>query len=138
MSMVKLKGRRGAMPPDINVTPFVDILLVLLIIFMVASPAIVSGLNINLPKGVANHDVMVNDKNVTITIDKSNNLYVNDKPITGTLLDTIKTETKGNQEAILFLRGDRVLQYGTVMNTINSLAKNGYVKIVLVTEDEGR
>ena len=133
----KFKKRQRGITPEINVTPFVDILLVLLIVFMVASPAIVSGLNINLPTGEANHTVMVNDKNITITLDSSNHIFVNDKPISmNALVGVIADESSGNKDAIIFFRADQVLQYGVVMSVINNLAQSGYSKIVLVTEDE--
>ncbi len=131
------KRRSSGIPPEINVTPFVDVLLVLLIIFMVASPAIVSGLNIELPRGEANHEVMANDKSITVTLDSSNQIFVNDSRISRDGLGVqIDSASDGNKDAIIFLRADRVLQYGAIMSVINDLAKNGYAKIVLVTEDE--
>jgi len=121
--------------PDINVTPFVDVLLVLLIIFMIASPAIISGMNINLPQG-KNHDVKLTEKNITITIDASGVIYLDDVKISlSNLSNSISNIAKKETNPSIFVRGDISIRYGRVMEVVNNLALSGYSKIILVTND---
>ncbi|QED23509.1 ExbD/TolR family protein [Candidatus Deianiraea vastatrix] len=123
--------------PDINITPFVDILLVLLIVFMVATPAIVSGLTINLPKAKQTSEIKLENKNITVTIDAKKILYINDKFVSqDDFVNTIKSQSNPNPESnVIFLRGDKNLAYSDIMGLVNLLATNDYTNIVLVTED---
>ncbi len=128
---------QNSLPPEVNVTPFVDILLVLLIVFMAASPALVSGLNINLPKGSQNNDLEVKNINITITIDNTGAIFVNDKVSEYTkLVENLSLLKKDGTETIVFLRGDKELVYDKIMSIINLLAKSDFNNIVLVTEHE--
>jgi len=132
---VKKTGQKS-LHPDINITPFVDILLVLLIVFMVASPALVSGLSINLPKAQQSSDINIENKNITLTIDAQKMLYINDKPVEeNIIISRLQQESANIDNTVIFIRGDSKLTYGDVMNIVNILAVNNYTKIVLVTED---
>lgn len=130
----KIRTRYNA--PEINITPFVDVLLVLLVVFMIASPVIVSGLNVNLPNGSENYDVKVSDLNITVTIDSLNNIYVDDSPtIFANFMEYIFSKSKGNKSASIFIRADKALNYGNVMNIVAKLSQNGYSQVVLVTDE---
>jgi biopolymer transport protein TolR len=122
--------------PEINITPFVDVLLVLLIVFMAASPALVSGLNINLPKAGHNSEIDTAVINITLSVTNSGEIFVNDKPCQQDQLATaLSSIAKDKSKATIFLRGDRDLVYDKIMNHVNLLAKEGFENIVLVTDN---
>jgi biopolymer transport protein ExbD len=124
---------------DINVTPFVDVMLVLLIIFMVAAPLATVSVKVNLPPAVAPPSKNP-PKPVYITIQKDGSLHIGDF---STSLDTLgadlKKATTGRdptQERI-FIRGDKDTIYGDFMSLMNKLQDNGYYSVALVGTDQG-
>lgn len=122
-------------PPEINVTPFVDVLLVLLIVFMVASPALVSGIAIELPNGKAPSTPDVEKKNITVSVNNKNEIFFNDsKCEKNQLLQKFKAIEDSNN-TVIFVRGDRNIVYSEVMDIINIAEIAGFKNIVLVTED---
>jgi len=130
-------GRRSRRAPmaEINVTPFVDVMLVLLIIFMVTAPLLASGVPINLPESRANPIDQTPDQ-VTISIDDAGIVYIDDSAIEpGGLpaaLDLIDRGAEG-QPPIIVLRGDRTLQYGRIMAVMGELNRAGLNSISMVT-----
>lgn len=136
MSLKKKRlGRSWANPPEINVTPFIDVVLVILIIFMISSPAVISGFEVNLPKSATNKDIILNTVNITITIQKNGTIFINDSEIQmSQLIIKANSISKNDKNASIFIRGDSILQYGQVTDIINILTKSGYSKIVLVTD----
>ena len=118
---------------DINVTPFVDVMLVLLIIFMVTAPLLTAGIKINLPESSS---ILKNEKNkpITVSIDKNNDIYLQKKKITKNQLIIKLTELKkNNQNLKIFLKGDKSLNYGEIMNLMSLMNKSGFKKVALVT-----
>ena len=118
---------------DINVTPFVDVMLVLLIIFMVTAPLLTAGIKINLPESSS---ILKNEKNkpITVSIDKNNDIYLQKKKVTKNQLITKLTELKkNNQNLKIFLKGDKSLNYGEIMNLMSLMNKSGFKKVALVT-----
>ena len=118
---------------DINVTPFVDVMLVLLIIFMVTAPLLTAGIKINLPESSS---ILKNEKNkpITVSIDKNNDIYLQKKKITKNQLIIKLTELKkNNQNLKIFLKGDKDLNYGEIMNLMSLMNKSGFKKVALVT-----
>jgi len=117
---------------DINVTPFIDVMLVLLIIFMVAAPLATVDINVDLPKSAATPQPRP-DEPLYVTVDKDLGVAVgNDKvaqPELGSVLDRM---TKGDKETRVFLRADQAVSYGDLMNVMNQLRIAGYLKIALV------
>ncbi len=120
------KGRQLA---EINVTPLVDVVLVLLIIFMVAAPMMKSGIDINLPKTTAGAPIEA-DK-LVITLKKNGEIFIDDKEIhPGIFEEKIKKISKIKNE--VFLQADESIPYGKVINLIGILKKNGIENVSLV------
>lgn len=121
---------------QINVTPFVDVMLVLLIIFMVTAPMMQEGLDVNLPK-VEAAAINQQDEPLVVTIDKAKRVYLNGrqfkrKELTEKL-EAIAAEDKGR---MVLLRADETVPYGTVMGAMADIRKAGIVKVGMMTEPE--
>ena len=139
MGLASVGGRtrrsRRAPMAEINVTPFVDVMLVLLIIFMVTAPLLVSGVPIELPESRANPVDQTPDQ-VTISIDSEGAIFIDDARIpAGGLPDALATIDRGSSAngPIIVLRGDRSLDYGRVMAVMGELNRAGFNSISLVT-----
>jgi biopolymer transport protein TolR len=120
---------------EINVTPFVDVVLVLLIIFMVTAPMMQSGVRVELPKEDAGA-MEIKEENV-VTVDKEGALFYNDKRLTRDELGgRMKTLAATNPDAHVYLRADRRVAYGAVMDILAMMKNSGVMKIGMVTEPE--
>lgn len=123
---------------EINVTPLVDVMLVLLIIFMVTAPLMLNGINLELPKTRENNQVTSQNTMVILSLSKEMKLYIGKKQVR---FDDLKVElsenlnTKG-QETV-FLRADESIKYGSVARLMSYLKSNGFSKISLITKVEG-
>ena len=117
---------------DINVTPFIDVMLVLLIIFMVAAPLATVDVPVNLPSSSAPPQQRP-PKPVYLTLKADGSLALGDNPVSrDALADVLATATNGDKEERIFLRGDRAVAYGEVMELMNDLRRAGYLKVALV------
>ncbi len=119
---------------EINITPFVDILLVLLIIFMVAAPMMTSNVNIDLPKGAA---APTNEKiqPITISIKSDGTIFLQEDAIKLNLLSAKLLEATGNNlSSKIYVRADKKLDYGRVMEIVKTVNLTGFTQVVLVTE----
>jgi biopolymer transport protein ExbD len=117
---------------DINVTPFIDVMLVLLIIFMVAAPLATVDVPVDLPSSNAQHQQRP-DKPVYLTIKADLSLAIGDDPVApGALAATLDEITAGNKDERIFLRADRSVPYGDVMQVMNLLRGANYLKVALV------
>ena len=130
-------GNRSKPSPmaEINVTPFVDVMLVLLIIFMVTAPLLVSGVPVELPQTRANALNQTPDQ-VTISIDSTGSIYIDDRKIeSGALFASLKEidADKSRNNLVIVLRADRSLQYARVMSVMGELNRAGLNSISLVT-----
>ncbi len=117
---------------EINVTPFIDVILVLLIIFMVAAPLSTVDINVDLPASTANPAPRP-EKPLFLTVKSDLTLALDESPIArGNLATALDTETQGDREQRIFVRADRAVPYGEVMELMNLLRGAGYLKIGLV------
>jgi len=120
---------------DINVTPFIDVMLVLLIIFMVAAPLSTVDINVDLPASTA-QPTQRPDKPIFVTIKPDLTLAVGDAQVNRDgLAAAVDAATNGDKQQRIFLRGDKTIAYGNVMDMMNVLRKDGYLKIALVGLD---
>ncbi|MFM2045508.1 MAG: protein TolR [Pseudomonadota bacterium] len=126
--------RRYRAMSEINVTPFVDVMLVLLIIFMVAAPMMTVGVPVDLPK--ANAPALPGqDEPLVITVDAQGALFVNETPTDmGALVPLLTAITQNNPEARIFVRGDRNLAYGRIIEVMGTVSAAGFKKVALVAE----
>ena len=131
-------GRRSAPMSEINVTPFVDVMLVLLIIFMVAAPMLTVGVDVELPKSAANALESENEEPLTITITKEGKIVLQTSTIPReeliVRLRGVAAERKSNR---IFLRADGAISYEVVMQIMGALNAGGFQDIGLVTDIGG-
>jgi biopolymer transport protein ExbD len=120
---------------EINVTPFIDVILVLLIIFMIAAPLATVDVAVDLPSTTSAPQPRP-DKPIFLTVKADLSLSLGEEPTTREqLASTLAAATQGNREERIFLRADRVVSYGDVMEVMNSLRAAGYLKVALVGLD---
>ena len=131
--IIKRSGKRGYTPmAEINVTPFVDVMLVLLIIFMVAAPMLTVGVPVELPE--ANAPTIPDDRTpVEVTVQKDGTVFVQEKQVTmDNLVPLLLAVTESNPEARVYVRGDSGLQYGVMMQVMGAITSAGFKKVGLV------
>ena len=127
------RGRFGPALSDINVTPLVDVILVLLIIFMVTAPMMTRGIDVKLPKTESGADAT--DQRQIVSVDPENTVYLNDRPVNLNLLDDrLKTEMKRTGVDFVFLRADQDVPYGRVMLVMDQIKKSGADRVGMVTQ----
>src|SRR5215213_3233510 len=134
------RGRRRPVMAEINVTPMVDVMLVLLIIFMVSAPLLTVGVPLDLPQTQAKS--LDQDKNpLTLSVNVKGQVFLNDTEIAlNELVAKLKavTDARGGLEERIFVRGDKKVDYGTVMRVMGRLSAAGFRRVALVTEvDQG-
>jgi biopolymer transport protein ExbD len=119
---------------EINITPFIDVMLVLLIIFMVAAPLATVDVPVDLPTANAQAAPRP-DKPIFLTIQKDGTVSVDDTTLPATtLIQALDLQTKGDHGQRLYLRADKTVPYGMLMETMARLQKAGYLKIGLVAQ----
>lgn len=130
------RSRRAAPISEINVTPFVDVMLVLLIIFMVAAPLLTVGVPIDLPESQAK-PLNSDTQPITISVREGGQVFLADNEISvADLIPKLQAIAKNGYEERLYVRGDKATDYGTVMRIMGALNAAGYKKIGLVTLQE--
>lgn len=133
------RGRRRAsgftQMSDINVTPFVDVMLVLLIVFMVAAPLLTAGIQVDLPDNNAAPVNANDDKPIEISIDKNGAVYVGETEVELDRLSVLLTEMakENTTEQRIFVRGDKGVSYGEIMSVVGVISETGFTKIALVS-----
>ena len=129
--------RYGAMA-EINMTPFIDVMLVLLIIFMVAAPLLATGVPIDLPETKASA-LNIDQKPVSVAIDEKGELYLMDQPVRmDELVARLQAAAKAGFDERIYVRGSRAVNYGRVAEVMSLITAAGYKKVALVTEQEKR
>lgn len=123
---------------EINVTPFIDVMLVLLIIFMVAAPLATVDIKVDLPSSAA-EPAPRPDKPLYLTVKADKTLAVGEETVSGdALADALDAAAGGNRETRVFLRADKSVDYATLMEVMDGLRAAGYLKVALVGLEEGQ
>ncbi|MEM6669791.1 MAG: protein TolR [Pseudomonadota bacterium] len=132
------RGRRGRRSPpmsEINVTPFVDVMLVLLIIFMVAAPLLTVGVPLNLPKSNAKQLPQEKATPITVSVDAEGRIfYGEEEQSLAQLITRLGEDVEAPETDRVYLRADGDVGYGQVMRVMGELSSNGYANIGLVTD----
>lgn len=132
-------GRRGSRRnyskmSEINVTPFVDVMLVLLIVFMVTAPLLTAGVPIDLPKSQAKQISDEDNKPIEVTVSSDGKIFVGETEVEmDRLVALLSSMTNNDPERRVFIRGDQKLGYGQVMEVIGAINKGGFRKVALIS-----
>lgn len=133
------RGRRGRYRPlaEINVTPLVDVMLVLLIVFMVAAPLMTSGVNVDLPKASAN-PINQDSEPLTVSINAEGKIFLqeNELPLTD-LATKLSAIADNKMDRRIFVRGDKSISYGRIMEVMATITQGGFTKVALLAEQAG-
>ncbi|MDB5593361.1 MAG: protein TolR [Hyphomicrobiales bacterium] len=134
------RRRRGvpryAAMADINMTPFIDVMLVLLIIFMVAAPLLATGVPIDLPQTKA-AALNIDQKPLSVAIDDKGAIFLADQPVTmDNLPERLKAVAAAGFDERIYVRGAKAVNYGRVAEVMSIITSAGYKKVALVTEQE--
>ena len=119
---------------NINVTPLVDVMLVLLIVFMITAPMLTVGVQVDLPKTKASQ---LNSKGdpIIVSIKENGELFIQERAIDSIkLLPQLKAISSGNKNLRIYVRGDKNVPYGIVLNTIAKIKSSGFKKVALVAQ----
>ena len=129
------RSKRFTQMSEINVTPFVDVMLVLLIVFMVTAPLLTVGIPVDLPKVKAN--ALTDQKDpIEITLKLDGEVYLGDSLVEiDNLIPTLNAITDLNVESRIYVRGDRAVSYGRVMEVMSIINSAGYLKVALVAKN---
>jgi biopolymer transport protein TolR len=134
MAIISPRRGGGRYEPlaDINITPFVDVMLVLLIVFMITAPMLAAGMLIDLPKAKSARPLDPREP-VIVTIGKDSKLYVGrDEVSRASLTAAVRAKLGDDQNRQIYVRGDRDVIYGEIIAVMDQLALNGLVKMALV------
>ncbi len=138
LSVGKRRHRRRPVMAEINVTPFVDVMLVLLIIFMVSAPLLTVGVPIDLPQTQAK-GLDQDREPLTVSVNTKGEVYLQNSEVKlDELVPKLQaiTQARGGLDERIYVRGDRKVDYGTVMKVMGRLSTAGYKRVALVTEVE--
>ena len=129
-------GRRGRYRPlaEINVTPLVDVMLVLLIIFMVTAPLMTSGVSVDLPKTSA-QPLNTDSQPLTVSINSAGAIFLQEEPVDLTdLVAKLQAIAQNNPDRRIFVRGDKSNTYGRIMEVMGIITQGGFTKVALLAE----
>ncbi len=133
------RGRNGRYRPlaEINVTPLVDVMLVLLIIFMVTAPLMTTSVNIDLPK-VAATPVNQDSEPLRVQVDSQGNVFLQDTPVqTDELVTKLQAIAQDSKDRRIFVRGDKANSYGRMLEVMATIIQGGFTKVALLTDPSG-
>ena len=129
----RLRGRYRPLS-EINVTPLVDVMLVLLIIFMVTAPLMTSGVSVDLPKTDAK-PLNTDSQPLTVSIDSAGKIFLQDQELQlPELVARLQAIAENNQDRRIFVRGDKDLTYGRIMEVMGTITQGGFTKVALLAE----
>ena len=131
--------RSGGYSPmaEINVTPLVDVMLVLLVVFMITAPLLTAGVPVDLPESKADPIHVKANEPIEITLDKNNHIYIGETRVERSrLIPLLGAMTKSNPDRRIFIRGDQSLDYGQVIELIGAINGAGFKKVALISLQE--
>ena len=129
----KTRGR-GRLMSEINVTPMVDVMLVLLIIFMITSPMLVAGIEVDLPE-TKSAPISGQDKPLVIFINKKGEIFITETKIpAGELVAKLGNITQEKKDTRIFVRGDKNLSYGKIVEIMAEIHNAGFTKVALISD----
>ena len=128
----KTRGR-GRLMSEINVTPMVDVMLVLLIIFMITSPMLVAGIEVDLPE-TKSASISGQDKPLVISIDKRGVFITETKVPAEELVDKLRNITQEKKDTRIFIKGDKNLSYGKIVEIMAEIQNAGFTKVALISD----
>jgi biopolymer transport protein TolR len=130
-----LGGAKGGVKSDINVTPLVDVMLVLLIIMMLVAPMLQQGVSVRLPTATNTTDKPETQEQTVLAISKDKSFYLNAKPVTeGEMATRLNEILENKKEKIVLIKADEEVEYGAVMQAMDQLRQAGIEDIGLITE----
>src|SRR3990170_3385749 len=131
------RARRHVPMHEINVTPFVDVMLVLLIVFMVTAPLLTVGVPLELPE-TRGQQLQTSKEPLTISVQRDGKVYIQESQVTlDEIAPKLRAIARSGYEEQIFVRGDKGIDYGTVMRVMGRIKSAGFTKVSLVTESEG-
>ena len=130
----KLKSSKNDPMSEINVTPFVDVMLVLLIIFMVTAPLLTVGVQVDLPESAA--DSLPDDQEpLTISVNAKGEIYIQEHLVTyQKMVPKLLAIAKNRTDTRIYVRGDKNINYGRVLEVMGTLSGAGFSKVALISE----
>ena len=133
-SLLRNPRKKNRSMSQINVTPFVDVMLVLLIVFMITAPLLTVGVTVDLPKTKASQLSAKGDP-IVISIKQNGELFIQERAIdTLQLLPRLEAISSGNKNLRIYVRGDKNVPYGIVLDTIAKIKSSGFKKVALVAK----
>ncbi|HYG64500.1 MAG TPA: protein TolR [Thermoanaerobaculia bacterium] len=130
-------GDEESVLADINVTPLVDVMLVLLIIFMIAAPMLHQGIEVALPRAEAQNLPMRMEDPLVVSVNRDGQIFLREEPVEkDSLVEVLQAEisSRGGEDDTVFLKGDRELPYGDMIGILDLLHQGGITRIGMVTE----
>lgn len=129
------KHRQFRPMAEINVTPFVDVMLVLLVVFMVTAPLLNAGVPVDLPTSEAKSLSEESNEPIEISVTKNNEIFIGEAKIDRQkLIPLLSAMTEGNPDRRIYIRGDQALNYGNVLEVIGAINGAGFNKVALISQ----
>jgi len=133
MAFTTSRGRTQSALADINITPLVDVVLVLLLIFMVTAPVLQSGIEVAVPQTRTVNQLT--EEHTVVTIDKEQNVLLNDKPVNvHDLPELLKSDGKQNVKRVVYVRADQKVPFGAFASVMDAVKQAGITNISIVTQ----
>jgi biopolymer transport protein TolR len=133
VAFTTINGKTGSSLAEINITPLVDVVLVLLVIFMITEPVLQSGIEVNVPK--TRTVKQITEQRMVVTIDKDQNVYLNDQPVNvHDLAEKLRQAGVDPAHQAIYLRSDQTVPFGSFANVMDAVKQAGITNVSIVTQ----